>query len=104
MVGICSYFVLFVLYQFGKRREQRKEAIMTEYTPSPAALPGTSSAPLQYDPERYKAALGGLELSDEQCVELLNTLWSIMQNMVELGFSVADSNICESIFEPFIEA
>lgn len=77
---------------------------MSEYTPSPAALPGTTSAPLRYDPERYKAALGDLDLTEEQSLELLNTLWSIMQNMVELGFSVADSKICESIFEPFIEA
>lgn len=77
---------------------------MSDNTPSPAALTGTSSGPLQYNPERYKAALGDLDLSEEQSLELLSTLWSIMQNMVDLGFSVAESEICESIFGPFIEA
>jgi hypothetical protein len=101
-MGISSYFVLVVLYELATPRA-RKEATMSDNTPSPAALPGTT-APLKYDPERYKSALGDLELSEEQSLELLSTLWSIMQNMVELGFSVSDSKICESIFEPFIEA
>lgn len=74
---------------------------MTDNTTSP--LEGGPSA-LAYEPERYRSAVAELDLTDDQCEELLSTLWAIMQNMVELGYSIADSKICESILGPFIEA
>jgi hypothetical protein len=75
---------------------------MTENNSMPAD--GQRPGVLEFDSARYDAALGPLDISDEQRVELLGTLWSIMQNMVELGYSIADSKICESILGPFIEA
>ena len=77
---------------------------MTENT-SPLGS-GKTGGPgaLTYQPERYRSAVADLDLTDDQCEELLSTLWVIMQNMVELGYSIADSKICESILGPFIEA
>lgn len=78
---------------------------MTDNTSSPlegGKIGGPSV--LTYEPERYRSAVTDLDLTDDQRDQLLSTLWSIMQNMVELGYSIADSKICESILGPFIEA
>lgn len=48
-----------------------------------AAGPG----PLVFSADRYMDALGDLELTDEQKVELLTSLWGIMRMFVELGVS-----------------
>lgn len=76
---------------------------MTEHNSIPVDGPSDPGV-LEFDAARYETALGPLDITDAQRAELLATLWSIMQNMVELGYSVADSKICESIFGPFIEA
>lgn len=68
-------------------------------------VPSDHAPALEFDCERYNAALGeDLDLTEIQRTEMLTTLWAIMQNMVELGFSVADFDICGSIFGEFSAA
>lgn len=47
------------------------------------------------DVHRYRSELTEFSLTEEQEVELLEILFSIMRSMVELGFDV---NICEQFF------
>lgn len=55
-----------------------------------------SSPPaLELAPDKYLDALADLDISEAQKVELLRTLWSIMQRFVELGFSV---DVCQHVF------
>jgi hypothetical protein len=54
-----------------------------------------SSAPYDLDPARYLGEIADFDMSDEQKVELLQTLWSIMRSFVELGFK---GDACELIF------
>ena len=46
----------------------------------------TSTPP--FDPEKYRTYLEDTELSEEQQVEYLKVLWSIMITFVDLGFGV----------------
>ncbi len=43
---------------------------------------------LPLDVERYRMHLGGLDLSETQATELLETLWSILSAFVDQGFGV----------------
>jgi len=57
---------------------------------APVAPVGDSSfpgAPL-LDLERYRKHLKGLDLSDDQAAELLETLWSILSAFVDQAFGV----------------
>ena len=48
------------------------------------ALPVSSD--IQLDPSKYLPELSGLDMTDDQKVELLGTLWAIMRQFVEFGF------------------
>lgn len=77
---------------------------MTDTITSGPLAPASSGQPtsvLEFDRARYESEIGNLDLTDAQRTELLTTLWSIMQNMVELGYSVTDLDICGSIFGEF---
>lgn len=60
-------------------------------------IPHSASAEraVSIDPSDYAADLADLGLSDDQARELLETLWSIMSMMVELGFT---HDVCGQIF------
>ncbi len=64
------------------------------------AAAGILSAP-HLDPADYLEDLAGLDYSDAQKRELLETLWSIMGSFARMGFSV---DLCGLIFEGFNEA
>lgn len=40
---------------------------------------------LQFDPEHYLAGMSDLDLSEDQKIELLRTIWRIMHAFVDLG-------------------
>ncbi len=67
--------------------------------------PGTidlSQAHSHVPPEalaRYLPELDDIEISEEQKLELLGILYSIMRSFVELGFDVASADIWGSISE-----
>lgn len=54
-----------------------------------------------FDPEEYRADLAGLNLSDAQETELLETLWHIMGAFARMGFT---ADVCGLIFDEFNEA
>jgi hypothetical protein len=54
-----------------------------------------SSTPYDLDPFRYLGEIADFDMSEEEKVELLQTLWSIMRSFVELGFK---GDACELIF------
>lgn len=54
-----------------------------------------------FDPDRYRAHLAELTLTEEQETELLRILFSIMRTFVEIGFAVED---CGQLLEAFEEA
>jgi hypothetical protein len=54
-----------------------------------------SSTPYDLDPARYLGEIADFDMSEEQKVELLQTLWSIMRSFVEMGFK---GDACELIF------
>ena len=56
----------------------------------PAAAAGNLSypEPLQLDVERYRAHLEGLDLTEEQAAEVLQTLWGIAEAFVDEAFGV----------------
>ncbi len=64
------------------------------------ALPGPFAAAsadrAQLDHAKYAPMIEGFDISEAQGRELLETLWSIMCAMVEMGFTV---DICAQIFE-----
>jgi len=64
-----------------------------------SALPGPFAAAsadrAMLDHAKYAPMIEGFEISEAQKRELLETLWSIMCAMVEIGFSV---DICAQIF------
>ena len=43
-------------------------------------------APSDFDPEKYVDELSDFDLTEEQKIELLEIIWSIMRTFVELGF------------------
>lgn len=48
---------------------------------------------LHFDRARYAGELADLDISEDQRRELLETLWSIMHSLVELGFDVDIMNV-----------
>lgn len=54
-----------------------------------------------FDAEEYRADLAGLNLTEAQESELLETLWSIMGAFARMGFS---TDVCGLIFKEFNEA
>jgi len=56
----------------------------------PAAAAGNLSypEPLRLDVERYRAQLEGLDLTEEQAAEVLQTLWGIAEAFVDEAFGV----------------
>lgn len=67
---------------------------------APVAAAGILSAP-RLDPADYLKDLAGLDYSEAQKRELLETLWSIMGSFARMGFSI---DLCGLIFEGFNEA
>ncbi len=57
------------------------------------AVPG-----FDLEPQKYMSRLEGLDITEAQKTELLETLWSIMRSFVELGFRV---DVCGQLFETF---
>jgi hypothetical protein len=82
--------------------QSRKEQAMSEHldkqfmeaSDGMAGL-SISSTPYDLDPSRYLGEVADFDMSEEQKIELLQTLWSIMRSFVELGFK---GDACELIF------
>ena len=56
---------------------------------APSSVTGEAAfKPLMLDPEKYRHHLDEFDLSDEQKTHLLQTLWSIMSTMVDIGFGL----------------
>ncbi|PSM16680.1 hypothetical protein [Nitratireductor sp. StC3] len=55
---------------------------------------------LDLDHDKYLGELDGMDLSEDQKRELLETLWSIMFHFAWLGYSV---DVCGQLFEEFNE-
>ena len=64
---------------------------------SPLTSTEPTLTPLTLDPDKYRHHLDEFDLTDEQKTQLLQTLWSIMSTMVDIGFSV-DSVQLASLF------
>ena len=64
----------------------------------PAAPAGTSAypEPLRLDVERYRDYLEGLDLTDEQAAEVLQTLWGIAEAFVDEAFGVDSFSLARS--------
>ena len=58
------------------------------------AVQYTSTPP--FDPEKYRCYLEDTELSEDQQIEYLKVLWSIMTTFVELGFGVDSIQLLEA--------
>jgi hypothetical protein len=56
----------------------------------PASAAGNASypEPLRLDIERYRAHLQGLDLTEKQAAEVLQTLWAIAEAFVDEAFGV----------------
>lgn len=54
-----------------------------------------------FEPDNYRSHLAELSLNPDQERELLEVLWSIMSQFVELGFSVEH---CGQLLDAFEEA
>ncbi len=59
-----------------------------------AGLPVSASS-YELDPSRYMAHVEEFDISEEQKIELLQTLWSVMRSFVEMGFK---GDVCVQIF------
>jgi len=62
-------------------------------TIDPAGLPEDSTAPrgyaaLQFDPAAYMHFVEDDDLTEEQAVELLRAIWSIVVSFVDLGYGL----------------
>lgn len=58
--------------------------------------PPAGSVGLSIDWERYGAYLEESDLSDEEKIEFIKTLWSIMVSFVDLGFRISPlDQVCE---------
>ena len=47
-----------------------------------------SKPTVHFDPDEYMHYLDGMDVTDEQATEILRTLWDIMVQFVDLGFTV----------------
>ena len=56
--------------------------------PASAAANPSYPEPLRLDVERYRAHLEGLDLTEEQAAEVLQTLWGIAEAFVDEVFGV----------------
>lgn len=65
---------------------------------------GLPSAGFDLEPSRYMGELDGLDITETQKIELLETLWTIMRGMVDLGFDMAEVDLCGQLFAGFNEA
>jgi len=61
------------------------------------------SAP-EFDAAKYLSEIDGLDLSGAQKIELLQTLFSIMETFVHLGFDVGAVDVCGQVFQDFNKA
>lgn len=68
--------------------------------PKIGGQPGALAA-FELDSAKYLGDLDGMDITEAQKVELLETLWSVMRSFVELGFSV--DLACEQLFAEFNE-
>lgn len=64
----------------------------------------SSVPPIQFDPAKYLPEVEALDLSEAQKIELLQTLFSIMQTFVDLGFDVGAVDVCGQVFQEFNNA
>lgn len=72
---------------------------MTENSTSPSDIGSIfEEAAPGFDRQRYDVALGALDITPAQRAELLSTLWAILQNLVHLNFSIADTDVYGVIF------
>jgi hypothetical protein len=55
---------------------------------APVVGNSTYPQPLRLDVERYRVHLKGLDLTEEQATEVLQTLWSILETFVDEAFGV----------------
>lgn len=61
-------------------------------SPKPSETHTSKTPPqLTIDWDAYGQYLEGSDLSDDQKIELIETLWSIVVSFVDLGFGVASS-------------
>lgn len=56
---------------------------------------------LQLDPEKYLAYTSEIDISEEQRIELLKMLWSIMSAFVDLGWGVDRLETCIPALKEF---
>lgn len=75
--------------------------IDTKYPLGTNALVEAPSRAPELEVARYAPYLDGMDMTDAQKTEMLQTLWSIMRSFVELGFSV---KLCDPIIESFMQA
>ncbi|NQZ10814.1 MAG: hypothetical protein HRT35_26985 [Algicola sp.] len=63
---------------------------LTNSLPEPPIKHGDDQAfpTLPLDPDLYRAHLAGLDVTDEQANEFLQTLWTIMHTMVDIGMGL----------------
>jgi hypothetical protein len=52
---------------------------------NPPIAVAAPSSPLEFKPERYAAHLAEFDMTEAQKIELMEALWSIMWNFVEMG-------------------
>lgn len=59
-----------------------------------SGVPKAPAPALELKPAAYLSDLDGIDISEREKTELLETLWSIMRTFVELGF---EAETCEQI-------
>ena len=59
-----------------------------------------STAPPRLDPDKYRAYLANMEMTEAQQDEFLETLWNIMRTFVEIGWGL-DS--VQTLFSGIVE-
>ena len=62
--------------------------ILKELEAARRAAAGSTASRLAFDKEKYLPELEGTDLTEEQKIEMLQALWSIMEAFVDLGFGV----------------
>lgn len=68
-------------------------------TVEPPGREAVSLAPPSFEAGRYLDGLDGLDISEEEKVALLQTLWQMMGSFVIRGFSV---DICGQVIESLV--
>lgn len=61
----------------------------------------SSAGSFNLEPADYLADMEGFDLTEAQKVELLETLWSILRSIVEMGVEVGDVDPCGQLFGSF---